>query len=116
MPVRLSDHGSGGLALAACDEDRANGFIYTTLARADELGAPHDSLERQLHGEIEEWHTYVSGDVYGYVVKSADGTELDSLWGLYGYDYAKQEATDAANRYDRNEINAHEIARVVAFG
>lgn len=40
---------------------------------------------------LESWNTYLSGDVWGYVVTSPDGKE-DSCWGFYGHEYCLTEA------------------------
>jgi hypothetical protein len=42
--------------------------------------------------EVEEFSQYLSGDVYGVVVEDAEGEEVDSCWGFYGYNYAVEEA------------------------
>lgn len=42
-------------------------------------------------GIVEEMNQWVQGDVYGYRVLR-DGEEIDSLWGLWGRAYAKEEA------------------------
>jgi hypothetical protein len=42
---------------------------------------------------VESWNQYLSGDVWGVVVENtASGEHLDSCWGFYGIDCAKQEA------------------------
>jgi hypothetical protein len=49
-----------------------------------------------LTGEVHEWRAWLDGDVYGVIVEQHTATGCwighDSLWGLYGYDYASSEA------------------------
>lgn len=82
------------------------GFIYTNTEQINLIGAPLESLDRQLHAEIEEYDQYLTGDVYGYVIEDEDGEERDSCWGFFGDDYAKQEmgaALERAMGYERRE-------------
>jgi hypothetical protein len=74
--------------------------------------------EKLAEGTLSEWISWANGEVYGYVIEKkfatsttftdpltgAEYTEEDeewvevedgSLWGLYGYAYAKQEAEEA---------------------
>ena len=100
LPVRYEDHGANGSTLRVSDDEAANGFILTTPHRIELLGAPMDSIERQLRGEVKEWDTYFRGEVYGYVVETPAGERVDSLWGLYGMDYALEEANGAVDSLD----------------
>jgi hypothetical protein len=49
---------------------------------------------------IEEWNQYLSGDVWGYIIKGPDGEDLgevgDSCWGFYGLSYCIEQAKEAA--------------------
>lgn len=62
------------------------------------------------HINMDEWRAYCEGDVWGYDVEQnvtwhrddSDETlqtweSVDSCWGFYGYDYAKEAATEAYN-------------------
>jgi hypothetical protein len=72
------------------------GFIYVTQKRIDAMGCTIDNgetwdmyverMENYLRGEIETLDQYVRGDVYGYIVKDAEGEQEDSCWGFYGDD------------------------------
>lgn len=53
------------------------------------------SAERYAKAHIEEWNQYLSGDVWGFVIETPDGEDVDSCWGHYGIDYARQCAIDA---------------------
>lgn len=52
---------------------------------------------------IESFNQYFSGDVWGYTIKTEDGEILDSLWGLYGRDYAEKEGSDALKYWTEKE-------------
>lgn len=44
-----------------------------------------------LEAEVKEFDQYLTGDVYGCVIKNKEGEEVESCWGFYGLDYAKEE-------------------------
>ncbi len=46
--------------------------------------------EELIRTELEVYTQYVSGDVWGVRILDEDGEEVDSCWGLYGYEYAEQ--------------------------
>jgi hypothetical protein len=89
VPVQYDDRG----AMYALDADDSgagcNGYIVTDDARVAELcgdGAEYHTIEwvtNALKSEVDEWHAYVSGDVVGYVVRDANGADIDSCWGFY---------------------------------
>jgi len=54
-----------------------------------------EKMETYLRNEIAEYDQYLTGDVYGYIVKDAAGEELDSCWGFYGQEYCEEEAKRA---------------------
>lgn len=74
------------------------GWIYITRERLlNEYGRKRlsrkliDKAVRVMDGEIQTYDQYLTGDVWGYTI-SKDGEDQDSLWGLYGYEYAEDEA------------------------
>lgn len=110
LPVYMYDH--SGLAFRTtrfdCGWDSGQvGFIYVSKAKVkDEYGAiTKDTVARAtkiLVGEVETYHQYSSGDVYGYIVKRFSDTSmedevLDSCWGFYGIEYAKEAGAEAAS-------------------
>lgn len=67
-----------------------------------------EQAQAYAKGVVETFASYLEGDVYGYIVErtrsNADGDvmveeTLDSCWGFYGFDYAKDEAKAAAENY-----------------
>ena len=124
--LRFEDYGSSGARLCETDEsdNRVNAFLYVDgedIAR--EFGAGPDARNKAracLETELEAWSQYVEGDIYGYVVTRPNGTDAQdgSLWGLYGFEYAREEAQSAlknAIRYDREDAHALGYARATAI-
>lgn len=70
-----------------------------------------DDARKAAESLVEGWNTYLSGDVYGYVVRDEDGTDLDSCWGFYGMHDAKEQARSAADGHadKRDEEQAREL-------
>jgi hypothetical protein len=98
--LTFHDYGSGGLSMREThDLTDADGFLVALPESIALLGVDEDDIPRQLRGEMEEWQQYLAGDVYGYTLTTPEGNVLDSLWGLYGYDYAREEANGAADGY-----------------
>jgi len=50
------------------------------------------SAHKAARAEVETWNQYLSGDVWGYVIETPDGDDIDSCWGFYGLDNARNEA------------------------
>lgn len=52
---------------------------------------------RYIDASVKEYDQYLTGDVYGYIVKDENGEETDSCWGFYGIDYTIEEAKRVAD-------------------
>jgi hypothetical protein len=57
---------------------------------------PEEAKAKEIAaGHIKTWNEYLSGDVYGCVKETYDKEKQpqdnDSVWGYYGFDYAKEE-------------------------
>lgn len=106
-PVADGSNGTAAFDSAGWDSGVV-GYAYVTQARAEELGAPLDSLAAQMAGEIEEYSDWASGNVWGYrVTRKHDpecdaidcphDTEVASCWGYIGdTKYALEEGMAAA--------------------
>jgi len=96
---------SGGYAW----DTSAVGFIYTTDELIEKLGAPRDSLDRQLRAEVDEYDDYLTGNVWGYVITKVHecgkvdcphSEFIDSCTGFNGDPkYAIEEAKTVAEGY-----------------
>src|SRR3990167_1430187 len=100
LPLSLLDH-SGLHMYVGADSHWSDpggwdsgivGFIYATSKAADET----PDVEAYLRGEVEEYDQYLRGDVCGYVIEDADGDDVDSCWGFYGFDTCQSEARGIA--------------------
>ena len=59
-----------------------------------------EKLFDYLKAEVETYDQYLTGDVYGYIVEDEDENEVDSCWGYYGYEYAKEEGEAVLKYYN----------------
>ena len=122
LPVRVVDYGSSGMTIHESDAEDANGVLYTTHARLNDLCGEDDKYHSRewattaLREELAVWRQYLEGDVYGYVVTDPAGEQADSLWSLYGYEYAKAQAEQALGdsiAYEHKQTEA--ISRICAI-
>ena len=96
LPLYLYDH--SGITMNTtgfhCKWDSGQvGFIVASAAKLREnymvkrLTPKHrERATALLRGEVEVFDQYLTGDVYGFVVKDDDGEVTDSCWGFYGSD------------------------------
>jgi hypothetical protein len=68
-----------------------------------------DKVIKVLESEVETYDRYLSGSVYGYLVKDADGEIQDSCWGFYGMDEVIIEAKAAAEAIYRRSMIQFEL-------
>lgn len=74
--------------------------IYSNKKNGAEVYAQACERARQcLIAEIEQLNEWLGGQVFGYVLEGPDGERLDSLWGMYGLDYATEEANRVLEAY-----------------
>ena len=103
LPIYIYDHGS--ITITARYERYLQypdkqwdagqvGFIYAVAGMIGET--PSSDVAEILAREVDAYDRYLTGDVWGYVIEDEDGEHLDSCWGFYGLDYAREEATAAA--------------------
>lgn len=91
LGLRFSDYGSSGSSIHVTDdEDDVNGVAFVTRERCEELGVDptREECEKQIRGEIDEFDSWLRGDVYGVVVRDADGEVAESIWGFIGDPFA----------------------------
>lgn len=108
LPVRAWDDRNGTELRIADDWEEANGWIYATpdsIASSIVKDATSEEIEAALKCELGEWQKWAQGDVYGIVIEDPAGNHVDSCWGFYGFDYAKEEA---ASMLDLPEVRAIE--------
>jgi len=122
--ARFVDYGSGGARFYVEDDpELANCYLYVTPERIRAEYGTDDNAARLraadlLRGEVETMDTYVSGEVYGWAVER-DGEDVDSVWGFYGLDYAREEgsraldwAIETARREHEEKLKSYIRSRV----
>jgi hypothetical protein len=87
------DWGQVGFAACTPDDIRANWLLPPGLPLTPEQV---EAARRLLVAEVDEYGLYLSGQVYGYVVRDPAGDEVESCWGFYGRDAALEAAREAA--------------------
>jgi hypothetical protein len=117
IPLYLYDH--SGITMRAsgdgnpfhCPWDSGQvGYTYITRTEIlKEYGGSRlskkkiEQARKLLVSEVETYDQFLTGDIYGYTITDADGNDVDSCWGFYGFEYAKQEAESQA-KYFANSI------------
>jgi len=102
----------GGVALALQDEGRfpdrqwdvSNGIGAVLVAKSEAKTKPQ--ARKIAMFLIKEWNRYLSGDVYSFCLEDSEGNALDSLSGIYGDEYAKEEAMEAAKYQAKKALKA----------
>lgn len=105
LPLRLYDH--SGLSMSTNMDYPYNdrwdsmtvGFIYTTKERCDYIGVTNQSpehLKKLLRDEVDIYNDYLTGQVFGFVIKDAWDEVRESIWGYYGLAHCREEALDMA--------------------
>lgn len=110
-----------------CQGDYAELLLVFSPDYAKEIGAawPRSAkakaeARKRLESDAKLWGAWAWGDVYGFVIESADGTELpgdclDSCWGFYGDDFNWSGLAEAAAEslaYIRKERRERRLAKM----
>ena len=100
LPLYLYDH--SGITISAapfsCPWDSGQiGFIYCTQEQINhEWNGDRDAARKYLLAEVSTYDQYLTGDIWGFVVKDEHEEIVDSCRGFYGYEYCVEEARDSA--------------------
>lgn len=105
IPISMVDH--GGISIS-CGVSRGwdsgqIGFIYTTrkaifgdYVRQRRLTKKlRERVLERLKEEVTMYNQYLTGDIWGYVIEDEDGEHVDSCWGYYGQDIAREDGEEA---------------------
>ena len=124
LPIYLYDHSGLTLSTAPfrCPWDSGQvGFAYMTekdiLDNFMEKRLTRDLEKRAedlIRGEVEEYSSYLEGDVWCYDIKDEYGNVVDSCCGFYGYKYAEECGKEALSTY--NTLTASTTEREDAVG
>lgn len=77
----------GGVVLTLQDTDTPRDQWDSGIA-----GVIIGNSEQEIQNVFSSYKAYIEGEVYGYIIKDKAGEEVESLWGIYGYDEAMEEA------------------------
>jgi hypothetical protein len=94
LPLSLFDHSGISISVGAptCQWDSGYvGFIFISREKAlKEYGVKRitkklrDKIKSYLINEVKNYDSYLTGEVYGYIVYDENGEEKDSCWGFVG--------------------------------
>lgn len=73
------------------------GVIFDTPRTREYTGVPLERVEEALNSEVEEYNSYLMGDVWAAITQrkctGCDGwIDEDQVWGIIGHEYAQEEA------------------------
>ena len=99
LPLWLYDH--SGITISCGDReypynDRWDSSAVGWIIYAKQAGDGEDWRERafdRMRAEVEEYDHYLQGEIYGFTLYK-NREEIDSCWGYYGGDLAKNEILD----------------------
>ena len=106
LPLYLYDH--SGLTMStgrfSCSWDSGQvGWIYVLPDKVKKeyqvteiTAAVRDTVVKCLTAEVKEYDQYLTGQVYWYSIEDAEGESVDSCSGLFGLEYARERAREAA--------------------
>jgi hypothetical protein len=114
--IKWYDPHDGDYTYVTCDPAHWRAAMGLT----DEYMAAHPDVDFNLTGGLTEWRAWCEGEVYGYVVEHLEHytsdteptrrlnrwEDIDSLFGLYGHEYAEQAAREALDEHNPTERNA----------
>lgn len=115
LPLYIYDHSGITMSTGAfsCPWDSGQvGFIFAEKEKVKkEYGwkvlnkARSEIITKLLESEVVEYDKYLTGEVYGFIVKRGE-EELDSCWGYYGMEDVTTAGKEAAESVENHEKNA----------
>jgi len=112
LPLYLYDH--SGLTISTSEfHDRWDSGVVGFIVVSKEKVRKEYSVKRiskktletvksVLKSEVETYNQHLIGDVYGYRILDDNHNEIESLWGIYGYQEAEGEAKSQVDYYNRS--------------
>lgn len=109
LPIYAYEHGGITLRTGAFNDPFDSGQVGIIYVTREEVRKEYNckriskatlrKVIALLNAEVEEYDSYLTGDVWGYVIEDENEEVLDSCWGFYGYQYCKDEAKEQAEWY-----------------
>lgn len=117
LPLFAYEHGgvtmSAGTSGFTCRWDSGQvGWGVVLESNAVKMGCVGETYNRAffqeaIKSEVKVFDDYLTGQVYGYMVKGRDGATLESCWGFYGdLDYVREEARSTAEHTEDPAVEA----------
>ena len=87
------------------------GYIYMAKKQVIQEWGSLDikRAEEYMRAEVDTYNMYLSGDVWGYIIRDSDGEEVDSCWGFYGHDHCEEEAKEQVAYYEEHTPKQYEL-------
>jgi hypothetical protein len=63
-----------------------------------------EKITSVIEAEVKVFDQYITGDVYGYVIRDENDDEEDSCWGFFGSDIKENGILDNINELDKKEV------------
>lgn len=110
LPIYMYDHSGITISTSSfsCRWDSGQiGFIYISKDKVrKECNVKRinkellEDIKKALESEVETYDNYITGSCYGYQIIK-DGEVVDSCWGYYGWESAKQAADEQIMYYNK---------------
>jgi len=112
VDLYLYDHGNLSISTSPyhCRWDSGKiGFAVipvNTIVKeyGDDSQESREKALKCLLAEVKIYDQYLSGQCYGYVLEDAEGEEIDSCWGFYGYDHESSGLFETAGVQCKEEL------------
>lgn len=91
--VKLLDYGSNGARLRFCDDAKADGYVFVKVPYSCDLERLNHldfNADRCATIIVDQWNTYLEGDVHMAAVENSDGDTLECCGGFYGEESARE--------------------------
>jgi len=94
-----------GRTFSKCGVERATSVILVPqpATELERLALAGSSCSPQTKAEslFWEWKTYLEGEVYGFTILDENKDEVDACWGIYGREYAEEEAKSTLQHWSK---------------
>lgn len=105
IPLFLYDHSGTAYAVGqtnpfSCKWDSGRVGIVALKRQAYGSDGTNDEKMFERAKSVADVYTdWANGSCYGYIIKDAEGEELDACWGYIGRDDVDEQAREAAKSY-----------------
>ncbi len=92
LPLHLYEHGGMSVSTGAYSDTFDSGQVgwaYVTRSRAKRMGCTGRKygkawLEKAIRSEVRDYDSYLTGAVYGFIIRGREGEVLESTWSYIG--------------------------------